>query len=91
MIPNTKCREICPFFLPARWLCSKIRTGTCAETFEKTLNEILKYSANRTKIDKIAKTLTVFDDNGTTPIKVFDLKDFNGVASITEIAERAPR
>lgn len=55
------------------------------------VNEILKYSANRTKIDKIAKTLTVFDDNGTTPIKVFDLKDFNGVASITEIAERAPQ
>lgn len=55
------------------------------------VNEILKYSANKTKIDKNAKTLTVFDDNGVTPLKVFDLKDFNGVASITEIAERVPQ
>jgi hypothetical protein len=55
------------------------------------VNEILKYSSNRTKIDRNAKTLTIYDDNGTTPLRVFDLKDFNGVASISEIAERAPR
>lgn len=55
------------------------------------VNEILKYNSNRTRIDKIAKTLTIFDDDGFTPLKVFDLKDFNEVASITEIAERVPQ
>ncbi len=54
------------------------------------VNEILKYSANRTKIDKITKTMTIYDDDGITPLRVFDLKDFNAIASITEIAERDP-
>lgn len=51
---------------------------------------ILKYDKNRTKIDKLAKTLTVYDDDGTTPIRVFQLKDSNGIPSITEITERVP-
>jgi len=55
------------------------------------VNSILKYNSNRTRIDKNDKTLTVYDDDGVTPITVFDLKDFNGVASITEIAERVPQ
>jgi len=55
------------------------------------LNTILKYSANRTKIDRNEKTLTIYDDDGTTPIKIFQLKDFDGVASITEISERMPQ
>lgn len=55
------------------------------------VNTILKYNSNRTRIDKNNKTLTVYDDDGVTPITVFDLKDFNGVASITEIAERSPQ
>jgi hypothetical protein len=55
------------------------------------LNTLLKYDTNRTQIDKNAKTMTVFDDDGVTPLRVFDLKDFAGIPSITEIAERAPR
>lgn len=51
---------------------------------------ILKYDTNRTKIDKIAKTLTVYDNDGSTPLRVFQLKDSNGVASVTEVAERVP-
>ncbi len=51
---------------------------------------VLKYEANRTKIDKTAKTLTVYDNDGVTPIRVFQLKDSNGVPSITEICERIP-
>lgn len=50
-----------------------------------------KYNTNRTKIDKVAKTLTVYDNNGITPIKVFDLKDSTGTPSITEITERTPQ
>lgn len=57
----------------------------------KTLVELLlKYETNRTKIDKVAKTLTVYDNNGTTVLKVFNLKDSTGVPSVDEIAERVP-
>jgi len=53
--------------------------------------DIQKYDTNRTKIDENAFTLTVYDDDGTTPLTVYDLKDRNGVASVTEIFERMPR
>ena len=49
---------------------------------------ILKYQANRTKIDPNAYTLTIYDNDGVTPIRVFNLKDFNGLPSLTEVAER---
>lgn len=50
-----------------------------------------KHQTNRTKIDVIAKTLTVFDDDGTTPLQVFDLLDSGGVASVNEVCERNPQ
>jgi len=52
---------------------------------------LLKYDTNRTKVDKIAKTLTIYDDNGVTPLTVFDLKDGTGTPSITEICIREPQ
>ncbi len=52
---------------------------------------LLKYGTNRTRIDQTAKTMTVYEDDGTTPLKIFDLKNFVGTASITEVAERVPR
>lgn len=52
---------------------------------------LLKYEKNRTRIDKTAKTLTIYDDDGTTPLKVFDLKDGGGTPSITEVCERVPQ
>jgi hypothetical protein len=52
---------------------------------------LLKYERNRTKIDPAAKTLTVYDDNGITPLRVFDLKDHLGNASVIEVAERMPQ
>jgi hypothetical protein len=55
------------------------------------ITTLMKYEMNRTKIDQTAKTLTVYDDDGTTPIRVFDLKNFVGANSITEIAERDPQ
>jgi hypothetical protein len=51
---------------------------------------LMKYEMNRTRIDKIAKTLTVYDNDGVTPLKVFDLKDSTGVPSVTEVCERFP-
>ena len=55
------------------------------------LELIIKYDANRTKIDKVAKTLTVYDNDGVTPYRVFDLRDSTGTPSITEICERIPQ
>jgi len=52
---------------------------------------LLKYDRNRTQIDKTAMTLTIYDDNGTTPLTVFDLKDAGGNPSITEICIRDPQ
>jgi hypothetical protein len=49
---------------------------------------LMKYEQNRTKIDKNAKTLTIYDDDGVTPLKVFDLKDSTGSPSVTEVCER---
>ena len=54
------------------------------------VNTLLKYEKNRTRVDKNAFTLTVYDDDGVTPLKVFNLKDFTGAASYTEVAERMP-
>jgi hypothetical protein len=51
---------------------------------------LLKYEKNRTKIDKTAFTLTVYDDDGTTPIRVFNLKNSLGAPSVTEVTERVP-
>jgi hypothetical protein len=52
---------------------------------------LIKHECNRTRIDKIAKTLTVFDDDGITPIKVFDLFDSTGTPSVDEVCERVPQ
>lgn len=55
------------------------------------LETLLKYETNRTRIDKVAKTLTVYDDDGVTPIRVFDLRDSTGTLSVTEVCERDPQ
>lgn len=60
-------------------------------TIDQLLRTLTKYEANRTKIDTVAKTLTVYDDDKVTPIRVFDLKDTLGNASVAEVAERNPR
>jgi hypothetical protein len=64
---------------------------TKLDTASDLITTLLKYERNRTRINPTAKTMTVFDDDGITPLRVFDLKDFTGTASITEIAERAPQ
>ena len=55
------------------------------------IDTIRKYHTNRSFINKNNHTLTIYEDNGTTPFKVFDLKDDNGVASVEKIFERLPQ
>jgi len=52
---------------------------------------LLKYQKNRTRVDQTAYTLTIYDDDNLTPIKVFDLRNFAGLPSLTEVAERIPQ
>lgn len=54
------------------------------------VSTMLKYESNRTKIDKTAKTLTIYDDDCTTPLQVFELLDENGNLSVVDIVERKP-
>ena len=54
------------------------------------IDYVRKVIANRNRIDQTAFTLTVYDDDETTPLLVFNLKDFAGAPSINPIAERDP-
>ncbi len=51
---------------------------------------LLKLEAGRTRIDSTANTLTVFDEDCTTPLRVFQLLDSSGTPSVTEVCERKP-
>lgn len=51
---------------------------------------ILKYDTNRTKINDVNKTLTVYDDDCTTVLRVFNLLDQNGNPSTDSVCERKP-
>jgi hypothetical protein len=50
-----------------------------------------KHLTNRDKIDTTANTLIRYDDDGTTPLVTFDLKDGDGGASSTQIFEKDPQ
>lgn len=54
------------------------------------LDTLLKYQRNRTRIDTANAQLVIYDDDGTTPLTTFDLKDFNGMPSVQEVCERIP-
>jgi hypothetical protein len=63
-----------------------------ATSMSLTLIEVLiKFQENRTKVDPVAKTLTVYDDDQTTPLKIFNLYNNNGVLDINAVFERVPR
>lgn len=63
---------------------------TTIGTMGGLLDVIRKYETNRTRIDSTAMTLTVYDDDCTTVLRVFDLLDGAGAPSIDEVCERKP-
>lgn len=67
------------------------QAGALVPAIKGLIQLLVKYESNRTRVDKTAFTLTVYDDDGTTPIEVFDLKNFLGAPSYTEVAERVPQ
>lgn len=55
------------------------------------LDLVRKYDTNRTEIDPVTKTLTVYDDDCTTVLRVFELYDSTGTLSVTDVCERVPK
>lgn len=55
------------------------------------LEVLLKHELGRTKIDPVAKTLTVYDEDCTTILRVYDLYDSTDTKSITDVCQRVPR
>ena len=51
---------------------------------------LLQYSTNRTKIDPVACTMTIYENDCVTPLRVFKLLDVTGNLSISQVAERKP-
>lgn len=49
---------------------------------------VRKYNTNRTRIDIATNTLTVYDDDCTTPLRIFRLLDSTSTASVAEVCER---
>lgn len=54
------------------------------------LSTLLKYERNRTRIDVTNAQMIIYDDDCTTPLTVFNLRDFNGMPSVEEVCERIP-
>jgi hypothetical protein len=76
-------------------MLSQIKADTAGiliseSTMTLLLNTLLKYERNRTKIDVNAAQLIIYDDDGTTPLTTFNLRDFNGMPSVQEVCERMP-
>ena len=57
----------------------------------QNLDTIAKIERNQLFIDTVANTLTIYDDDKTTALKVFDLKDATGTANTTNVFQRIPQ
>ena len=54
------------------------------------VDDLIKYQRNKSIIDPVAFTLTIYEDDGVTPLTVFNLQDDGGVASVLSIFRRIP-
>lgn len=66
------------------------QTQIAQPTLVTLLNLLLKYERNRTKIDVVNATMTIYDDDCITPLTVFNLTDSLGNPSIQEVCARTP-
>ncbi len=62
---------------------------TTVSTMDMVQN-VWRYSRNRTKIDTVTKQLIIYDTDGVTPIQIYNLRDRNGQPSVVESMERIP-
>ena len=54
------------------------------------VDDLIKYQRNKSIIDPLNFTLTIYEDDGVTPLTVFDLQDDGGVNSVLSIFRRIP-
>lgn len=59
-------------------------------TIQDIVDITLKYQTNRTVIDPVNKTMTVYDNDCVTILRTFSLLDSNGTPSTDEVCERVP-
>ena len=66
----------------------KADTGSVAisnAALTSLVNTLLKYERNRTKIDTVNKQMIIYDDDCTTVLHTFNLRDANGNPSVAEV------
>lgn len=61
-----------------------------ADSVLEMVQLLIKMEAGRTRIDPTQNTLTVYDEDCTTPLRVFKLYDSTGAESVTDVCERKP-
>ena len=61
-----------------------------ADSVLEVVQLLLKLEAGRTRINPANQTLTIYDENCSTPLRVFQLLDSSGTPSVTEVCERKP-
>ena len=61
-----------------------------ADSVLEIVRVLLKMESGRTKIDPVNHTLTVYDEDCVTPLRVFELLDSTGTPSVQDICERKP-
>ena len=77
------------------FMLTQIKSDTTAIQVSQTtlislINTLLKYERNRTKIDTLNATLTIYDDDCVTALTTFNLRDQLGNPSIAEVCEKSP-
>lgn len=77
-------------FTPVWTEAEKDATLVALTSIADTIALLQKYQENRQVIDKVANTLTIYDDDNVTPILAFSLIDTLGAPSTDEVAERLP-
>lgn len=83
--------DVILYVIPATLGDVKADTGTILTASAATLtlaDQLRKAAYGRWKIEN--DQLTIYDDDGTTPLEVFDLKDADGNPSMVSIFERTP-
>jgi len=69
---------------------TELATKSQTETINTLCVYIKKLENNRLKIDATANTLTIYEDDGVIPLRVFNLKDSVGAPANENIYERVP-
>lgn len=87
------------FFAEGTWLIKAVSNGANTQPQHMTLTwgdyvddipETRQAALGRWKIDAVARKLYLYEDDGTTIFKEYDLKDSSGAPSVNQIFERDP-